>query len=90
MLFRSIEPNDAAILDSKGWVLYKLGNYNESEKYLMRALKLNDDPEIISHVIKLLVRVDKIKDAKNVYKKYIKLKPKDKILIELKKILDEI
>ncbi len=86
----AIEPNDAAILDSKGWVLYKLGNYNESEKYLMRALKLNDDPEIISHVIKLLVRVDKIKDAKNVYKKYIKLKPKDKILIELKKILDEI
>ena len=86
----AMEPNDAAILDSKGWVLYKLGNYNESEKYLMRALKLNDDPEIVSHVIQLLVKVDKIKDAKNVYKKYIKLKPKDKILIELKKILDEI
>ena len=86
----AMEPNDAAILDSKGWVLYKLGNYLESEKYLMRALKLNDDPEIVSHVIKLLVKVDKIKDAKNVYKKYIKLKPKDKILIELKKILDEI
>ena len=86
----AMEPNDAAILDSKGWVLYKLGNYLESEKYLMRALKLNDDPEIVSHVIQLLVKVDKIKDAKNVYKKYIKLKPKDKILIELKKILDEI
>ena len=86
----AMEPNDAAILDSKGWVLYKLGNYNESEKYLMRALKLNDDSEIVSHVIQLLVKVDKIKDAKNVYKKYIKLKPKDKILIELKKILDEI
>ena len=86
----AMEPNDAAILDSKGWVLYKLGNYHESEKYLMRALKLNDDPEIVSHVIQLLVKVDKIEDAKNVYKKYIKLKPKDKILIELKKILDEI
>ena len=86
----AMEPNDAAILDSKGWVLYKLGNYSESEKYLMRALKLNDDSEIVSHVIQLLVKVDKIKDAKNVYKKYIKLKPKDKILIELKKILDEI
>ena len=32
----------------------------------------------------------KIKDAKKVYKKYIKLKPEDKKLIELKKILNEI
>ncbi len=86
----ALEPNDAAILDSKGWVLFRLGNYKEAEKYLMRALKLNDDPEIVSHVIQLLVKLDKIKDAKKVYKKYIKLKPKDKKLIELKKILNEI
>ena len=86
----ALEPNDAAILDSKGWVLFKLGNYKEAEKYLMRALKLNDDPEIVSHVIQLLVKLDKIKDAKKVYKKYIKLKPEDKKLIELKKILNEI
>jgi len=86
----ALEPNDAAILDSKGWVLFRLGNYKEAEKYLMRALKLNDDPEIVSHVIQLLVKLDKIKDAKKVYKKYIKLKPEDKKLIELKKILNEI
>ena len=86
----ALEPNDAAILDSKGWVLFRLGNYKEAEKYLMRALKLNDDSEIVSHVIQLLVKLDKIKDAKKVYKKYIKLKPEDKKLIELKKILNEI
>ena len=86
----ALEPNDAAILDSKGWVLFRLGNYKEAEKYLMRALKLNDDPEIVSHVIQLLVKLNKIKDAKKVFKKYIKLKPEDKKLIELKKILNEI
>ena len=65
-------------------------NKSTLEESLDLALKLNDDPEIVSHVIQLLVKLDKIKDAKKVYKKYIKLKPEDKKLIELKKILNEI
>lgn len=85
-----IEPNDPAILDSKGWVLYRLGNYKEAEKYLMKAFKLNNDPEIVSHVIQLLVKLGRNKEANKIFKEHIKLNPKDKKLIELKKILNEI
>ena len=85
-----IEPNDAAILDSKGWVLFKLGKYRQSEKYLTRALNLNKDTEIVSHVIQLYIKQNKIEKAKKLYLKHIKLYPKDEKLIELKKKLNEI
>ena len=86
----AINPNDAAILDSKGWVLYRLGNYKKAEKYLLRAIKMNSDTEIVSHVIQLYVKQKKIKEAKKLYKKHIKKNPNDKKLIELKKSLNEI
>jgi len=86
----AINPNDAAILDSKGWVLYRMGNYKKAEKYLLRAIKMNSDTEIVSHVIQLYVKQKKIKEANKLYKKHIKLNPNDKKLIELKKILNEI
>ena len=85
-----LEPNDAAILDSKGWVLYRLGSYEKAEKYFVRALKISEDSEIISHFIQLLIKLKKINKAKKIYAKYIKIKPKDKKLNELKKILNEI
>jgi Putative Zn-dependent protease, contains TPR repeats len=39
----SLLPHDAAILDSKGWALYKEGKYKDSEKYLKKAFKKNKD-----------------------------------------------
>ena len=86
----NIEPNDAAILDSKGWVLYRLGNYKKAENYFVKALKLSDDTEIISHFIQLLIKLKKIEEAKKIYTKYIKNNPKDEKLIKIKKILNEI
>ena len=67
-----------------------MGNYKKAEKYLLRAIKMNSDTEIVSHVIQLYVKQKKIKEANNLYKKHIKLNPNDKKLIELKKILNEI
>ena len=85
-----IEPNDAAILDSKGWVLYKMGNYKKAESYFIRALRLSNDTEIISHFIQLLIKLKKIEKAKKLYTKHIKNNPKDEKLIKIKKILNEI
>jgi tetratricopeptide (TPR) repeat protein len=85
-----IAPNDAAILDSKGWVLYRLGKFKKSENYFIRALKISDDAEIVSHYIKVLIKLKKIQKAKKIYAKYIKNHPSDDKLIEIKKILNEI
>lgn len=43
-------PDSAAILDSMGWVLYRLGRPAEALGYLQRAKALGNDPEIELHL----------------------------------------
>lgn len=45
-----IEPENAAFLDSYGWVYYKLGNYTEALKYLQKAVESSSDPIIYEHL----------------------------------------
>ncbi len=49
-----LSPNQAAIIDSMGWVLYRLGNYKEAIKYLRRALELDKNAEIAAHLGEVL------------------------------------
>ena len=86
----SLEPNDAAILDSKGWILFRLGSYKKAEPYFKRALKYSDDSEIVSHFVQVLLKLGKNKQAKEIFTKYIKLNPEDEKLNELKNLLNEI
>jgi tetratricopeptide (TPR) repeat protein len=46
-----ISPDNGAYVDSYGWVLYRLGNYQDALQELLRAYKLvGDDPVILEHV----------------------------------------
>ncbi len=49
-----LNPEDAAILDSMGWVLYRLGRNEESLTYLERAYLMNPDQEIAAHLGEVL------------------------------------
>ena len=86
----SLEPNDAAILDSKGWILFRLGSYKKAEPYFIKALKYSDDSEIVSHFVQVLLKLGKTNKAKKIFSKYIKLNPEDEKLNELKNLLNEI
>ena len=50
----TITPNDPFILDSLGWVQYRLGNLNEAEAALRRAHVLRPDVEIAVHLGEVL------------------------------------
>jgi tetratricopeptide (TPR) repeat protein len=53
MIQRAAErrPNDAAITDSLGWVMYRQGDYKQAVKTLERAVELEpEDPTINSHL----------------------------------------
>jgi len=41
-----LKPDDYYVLDSMGWVLYRLGKPNEALTYLRRAAELSDDVEV--------------------------------------------
>ncbi|MBE2212156.1 MAG: tetratricopeptide repeat protein [Xanthomonadaceae bacterium] len=51
---RVAEPGNAAIIDSHGWVLYRLGRNEEALVQLERAFALNKDAEVAAHVAEVL------------------------------------
>ncbi len=46
----SIQPENAAFLDSYGWALYRLGDYEEAMIHLKKAAELDNDPVILDHL----------------------------------------
>lgn len=49
-----LEPNSPEILDSMGWVNFRLGRSALALEYLEKAHALKDDPEIRAHLIEVL------------------------------------
>lgn len=47
-------PDNFYIIDSMGWVLYRMGRLDEAEEYLRRAFELQHDPEVAAHLGEVL------------------------------------
>ncbi len=45
------EPDNPAIIDSMGWVLFHLGDHDAALDYLERAFALFPDPEVAAHIV---------------------------------------
>jgi len=59
-----LSPDSAAIIDSLGWVQYKLGLYKEAELNFNKAIKTDiKDPELYIHLYKTLLKLKKDQDA---------------------------
>ncbi|WJW76796.1 tetratricopeptide repeat protein [Thiohalobacter sp. IOR34] len=59
-----LSPEEPAILDSLGWVHYRLGNLDEAEKWLRKAYGMNPDPEIGAHLAEVLWMAGKRDEAR--------------------------
>lgn len=49
-----LEPDNPAILDSKGWVLFNLGRHEEALEYLQRSYDSMKEDEVAQHLIEVL------------------------------------
>ena len=49
-----LQPDEASIVDSMGWIAYRLGRLIESEKFLRRAWALDRNAEIAAHLGEVL------------------------------------
>jgi tetratricopeptide (TPR) repeat protein len=58
-----LDPDNAAIIDSHGWVLYRQGKYDEALTQLNRAYELLKDPEVASHIAEVLWKLVRNDDA---------------------------
>src|SRR6056297_213081 len=62
----ALEPENPAILDSMGWVLFKLGRAEEGLPYLRDAAEAEPHPEIVAHLIEVLWALD-LRDEANAW-----------------------
>ncbi len=78
-LKRAIElkPEDPAIIDSFGWVNYRLGNTSEAIRLLRKALSQVEDGEIAAHLGEVLWVAGNQQEAMEVWKTMLKKLPDD-------------
>jgi len=70
-----LSPEEPAVLDSMGWVLYRMGKWPEAIKHLRKALSLLPDDEIAAHLGEVLWVSGKQSEAREVWKKALKTVP---------------
>ncbi|WP_444757586.1 tetratricopeptide repeat protein [Pseudomonas sp. A014] len=75
-----LTPDDPAVLDSLGWVNYRLGNLDEAERLLRQALERFPDHEVAAHLGEVLWANGKRREARQVWAKAFAEQPDSPIL----------
>jgi tetratricopeptide (TPR) repeat protein len=75
-----LAPDDAFIMDSMGWVLFRQGKGEEGLKYLQRAYSIRPDAEIAAHLGEVLWALGRRDDARKVWNEALKKTPDSEVL----------
>lgn len=78
-----LNPEDFYILDSMGWVLYRLGRLNEAVEYLTKAREIKDDPEVAAHLGEVLWVMGDKQAARDIWDSALKDTPDDQRLLDV-------
>ena len=83
----SLKPDDAAIIDSLGWVHYRMGNFTEALLRLREASTLYPDAEIAAHLGEVLWVTGDQQEALKVWQKGVELSPNSDLISNVMKRL---
>jgi len=86
MIERAVEQrrDDGYIVDSMGWVLYRLGDYSDAVQHLERAVELRPlDPIISDHLGDAYWRVGRKHEARFQWRRALSLKPEKGEVIKI-------
>ncbi|MBT8439082.1 MAG: tetratricopeptide repeat protein [Gammaproteobacteria bacterium] len=75
-------PDDPAILDSLGWVSYRLGKMDDAIKWLSKAFEKLEDAEIAAHYGEVLWQTNQKDKAREIWNKGKAQNAKNPVLIE--------
>jgi Flp pilus assembly protein TadD len=75
-----LAPGDPFIMDSMGWVQFRLGNLNAAESQLRQAYTLRSDPEIAVHLGEVLWQKGQKADAQKLWREVRAKDPKNDTL----------
>ena len=83
----SIAPNNHYILDSMGWLYYRLGKLDSALSFIQKAYDIQSDPEIAAHLGEILWVQGKKKEAEDIWQLSLQSFPDNEILKETLKRL---
>jgi tetratricopeptide (TPR) repeat protein len=78
----TLVPDDAAILDSKGWVDYRRGNLPAADAMLQKALAIRLDPEIAAHLGEVQWQMGRKDEAAKTWDAALKIAPDNEVLTD--------
>jgi tetratricopeptide (TPR) repeat protein len=75
-----LSPEDHYIMDSLGWVYYRLGDMGHAVEQLRRAYAIQQDPEIAAHLAEVLWKQGQREEAKQILDKALSANPENEVL----------
>jgi tetratricopeptide (TPR) repeat protein len=79
-----LRPNEPAIMDSYGWLQFKIGKYPQALNYLQSAYEKQNSGEIAAHLCEVLWTMGRREDARLVFDNALKMSPEDVDLMDFK------
>ena len=68
----SLQPQSYYILDSLGWYFYQVKEYAKAIEYLNKAFEIEQDEEVLIHLVSAYWQNNEVNRAKSLWKKYHK------------------
>jgi tetratricopeptide (TPR) repeat protein len=77
-----LQPHEASIIDSMGWVSFRQGRYAEAEEFLRRAWEIDQNPEIGAHLGEVLWVSGKQDEAVKAWREAQAIDSQNAVLLE--------
>jgi len=81
LLAYELQPDDASIIDSMGWVSYRLRRLAEAEAYLREAWKIMRNAEVAAHLGEVLWVRGQKEEARSTWQLGIKMESDNEVLL---------
>ncbi len=76
-----LSPEDHYIMDSLGWVYYRLGDLGHATEELRRAYTIQQDPEIAAHLAEVLWKQGQRDEAQKILDQALSANPDNEVLV---------
>ncbi len=84
-----MKPDDPAIIDSMGWLFYRLGDISGALEYIQKAYNSSSDEEIGLHLAEVLWASKRKDDARKVWAELIRRNPDSKAVPQQRALIEQ-
>ena len=78
----ALAPDEYHIIDSMGWVLYRLGRHEEAAEHLRRSYVLDPHPDVAAHLGEVLWTLGRRDEAREIWDSALDEDPDSKVLLD--------